>query len=63
MFKSNRKESPGNGNYIMRNLRIVCFTMYNIQAYYIKAMRWEGHVTRMWSVRSAYRIVVRNRSG
>jgi len=24
------------GNYIMRNLTIICFTVHNIQAYYIK---------------------------
>jgi hypothetical protein len=28
--------SSGNGKCIMRNLTTVCFTIYNIQAYYIK---------------------------
>jgi hypothetical protein len=34
--KNKTKMSSGNANYIMRNLTIVCFAIYNIQAYYIK---------------------------
>jgi hypothetical protein len=36
IFKTNSKMSSGNGNYIMRNLTVVCFTIYKIEAYYIK---------------------------
>jgi hypothetical protein len=36
IFKTNSKMSSGNGNYIIRNSTIMCFTIYNIQAYYIK---------------------------
>jgi hypothetical protein len=28
--------SSGNGNYMIRNVTIVCFTIYNTQAYYTK---------------------------
>jgi len=31
-----------NGNYIMRNLTIVCFAIYNIQAYYIEEVEMRG---------------------
>ena len=28
--------SSGNGSYMIRNVTIVCFTIYNTQAYYTK---------------------------